>query len=118
MKMITAIIQPHMEGRVVRALHELPRFPGFTIHEVRGQGRGRGAGGAFKLSEYDLFYHRKIAIEIVCDDDPAEQICAVILANAHTGHKGDGIVAVSEVQSVRRVRDAFPSAPQAQDPQP
>jgi nitrogen regulatory protein P-II 1 len=110
MKMITATIQPHMEGRVVRALHELEHFPGFTIHEVRGQGRGRGAGGSFKLNEYNLFYHKKLVIEVVCEDAFAEQICATILANAHTGRKGDGIVTVSDIQSMHRIRDAHAPA--------
>ena len=116
MKMITAIIQPHMEGRVVRALHELPRFPGFTIHEVRGQGRGRGTGGSFRLNEYNLFYHKKLALEVVCEDDLVEEICTVILANAHTGHKGDGIVTVSEIHSLRRIRDACPASPRSTEP--
>lgn len=45
MILVTALIRPHMEGHVVRALHELPDFPGFTLTDVRGQGRGRGQGG-------------------------------------------------------------------------
>jgi len=28
MTIVTALIRPHMEGRVVRALHDLPEFPG------------------------------------------------------------------------------------------
>jgi nitrogen regulatory protein P-II 1 len=105
MKLITATIQPHMEGRVVHALHELENFPGFTIHKVRGQGRGRGMGGSFMLNEYNLFYHKKLVIEVVCEEAFAEQICATILANAHTGCKGDGIVTVSDVESLHRIGD-------------
>ena len=106
MKLITATIQPHMEGRVVRALHELEHFPGLTIHDVRGQGRGRGAGGSFKLNEYNLFYHKKLVIEVVCEAELSEQITATILANAHTGRKGDGIVTVADIESLHRIRDA------------
>ena len=50
MKEIKAIIQPHMVSKVVRALHELPHFPGLTLFDARGQGRGRAAGGAFKVT--------------------------------------------------------------------
>jgi nitrogen regulatory protein PII len=54
MIMVTALIRPHMEGHVVRMLHDLPDFPGFTFTEVRGQGRGRGQGGSYVSSETDL----------------------------------------------------------------
>lgn len=45
MKEIKAIIQPHMLTRVMDALHALPHFPGVTVSDCQGQGRGRGAGG-------------------------------------------------------------------------
>jgi nitrogen regulatory protein P-II 1 len=48
MKEITAIIQPHTLSRVMHALHALPHFPGLTLLDAHGQGRGRGAGGAFQ----------------------------------------------------------------------
>ena len=35
MHSIRAIIQPHMLGRVLRVLHELPHFPGCTVTELR-----------------------------------------------------------------------------------
>ena len=50
MKVVTALIRPHMEGRVVTALHGLAEFPGFFVTEVRGQGRGRGAGGTYQAT--------------------------------------------------------------------
>ena len=40
MKEIKAIIKSQMLGRVVKALHELPHFPGLTFYDVHGQGRG------------------------------------------------------------------------------
>ncbi|MDI4657447.1 hypothetical protein K9U41_13640, partial [Xanthobacter autotrophicus] len=41
LRLVTALIHPHLEARVIKALHELPEFPGFSLAEVRGQGRGR-----------------------------------------------------------------------------
>lgn len=44
--LITALIRPHMEGHVVRALHDLPDFPGFTFDEVRGKEGDADKGAA------------------------------------------------------------------------
>jgi nitrogen regulatory protein P-II 1 len=104
MKKIKAIIQPHIVTRVVRALHDLPHFPGLTLSDARGQGRGRGAGGSFKLTEDDIDYHRKVVLEVVCADDLAETIAETIRQTAHTGNKGDGIILVSELHNVIRIR--------------
>jgi nitrogen regulatory protein P-II 1 len=104
MKEIKAILQPHIITKVVRALHALPHFPGLTLSEARGQGRGRGAGGSFKLTEDDIDYHRKVILEVVCNDDLAASIAETIRQAAHTGNKSDGIIIVSELGEVIRIR--------------
>lgn len=104
MKEIKAIIQPHMVSKVVRALHELPHFPGLTVFDARGQGRGRGAGGAFKVTEDSIDYHRKTVLEIVCADEHAASIAETIRQHAHTGRTGDGIIIVTDLGEVIRIR--------------
>jgi hypothetical protein len=32
------------------------------MSDARGQGRGRGEGGSFKLTEDDIDYHRKVIL--------------------------------------------------------
>lgn len=105
MTIVTALIRPHMEGRVVRALHEFPEFPGFYITEARGQGRGRGEGGAYKATEFDLTYHRYLHLQLVCRSAIADEICDAIAAAAWTGHKGDGVVFSSQADSFIRIRE-------------
>jgi nitrogen regulatory protein P-II 1 len=104
MKEIKAILQPHIVAKVVRALHTLPHFPGLTLSDARGQGRGRGEGGSFKLTEDDIDYHRKVVLEVVCDDNLAASISETIRQAAHTGNKGDGIILVGELREVIRIR--------------
>jgi nitrogen regulatory protein P-II 1 len=104
MKQINAVIQPHMLSNVVRALHELPHFPGFTVSDVRGQGRGRGAGGSFKVTEDSIDYHRKVMLHIACFDDLQSSITDAIQRAAHTGNAGDGLIVVTEVSEVIRIR--------------
>lgn len=101
---VRGIVQPHRLREVVEALHALPHFPGFTVEDVRGQGRGRGAGGAFKLVEDDIGYHRKVSIDVVCTAAQADEVVATMVRTARTGHPGDGIVTVEPVLRVVRLR--------------
>lgn len=102
---VTALIRPNMEGHVVRALHDLPEFPGFFLSEVRGQGRGRGKGGSYVSTEWDLTYHRYLEIRLVCPADQASRMCDIIVAAAWTGNKGDGVVFTTPVYSFGNVRE-------------
>ncbi|MFH1346404.1 MAG: P-II family nitrogen regulator [Pseudomonadota bacterium] len=105
MTLITALIRPHMEGHVVRALHDLPEFPGFTFTQVRGQGRGRGAGGHYVSSETDLTYHQFLELRLVCRTELADEIRDRIASAAWTGRKGDGVVLTTPVHSFARIRE-------------
>lgn len=105
MTLITALIRPHMEGHVVRALHGLPDFPGFTFDEVRGQGRGRGQGGGYVSTETNLTYHHYLELRLVCRSELADDICGRIASAAWTGRKGDGVVYMTPVSSFARIRE-------------
>jgi nitrogen regulatory protein P-II 1 len=101
---IKAVIQPHMLSKVMRALHALPHFPGCTVTDARGQGRGRGAGGSYKVTEDDIDYHRKVVLELICSDHLVASIAETIRQAAHTGHPGDGVIIVRELREVMRIR--------------
>ena len=105
MTLITALIRPHMEDHVVRALHDLPDFPGFTFDEVRGQERGRGQGGAYVATETDLTYHQFLEMRLVCRSELADEICDRIASAAWTGRKGDGVVFTTPVGAFARIRE-------------
>lgn len=105
MTIITAEIKPNMEAVVIRALHDLPEFPGFSITEVRGQGRGRGVGGAYRATDYDFTFLRHLQIQIVCRSDAADLICDTIAKAAWTGRKGDGVIFMSPATSFARIRE-------------
>lgn len=104
MKEITAIIQPHVLSHVMQALHALPHFPGITLFDSHGQGRGRGAGGAFRPTEENFTFHKKIVLLINCDATHADLIVATLLKAARTGNKGDGLITIKDVASVIRIR--------------
>jgi nitrogen regulatory protein P-II 1 len=104
MKQIKAVLRPDVFTRVVHALHELPHFPGLTVFDVVGQGRGRGKGGEFVVTEESLFFHRNKIIEMVAPDDLVDRIVELIQKTAHTGKHGDGLIVVTEIAQCIRVR--------------
>ncbi|HQS46498.1 MAG: transcriptional regulator [Rhizobiales bacterium 24-66-13] len=106
MKLVTACIHPHLEARVVKALHDLPEFPGFSIIELRGQGRGKGADGTYLASETDLVYQRHLQLQIVCATDAVETISRIVAEAGWTGRKGDGVIIVTPVEGFSRIREA------------
>lgn len=104
MKQVKAIIQPHMLQRVVHALHELPHFPGMTVIDVKGEGRGGGKDHAYEATVESIFNTARKLIDVVCADELAAPIAETIQKTAHTGHRGDGLIVITEIIEVRRIR--------------
>jgi nitrogen regulatory protein PII len=105
MTLIIAQIRPNMEGKVITALHDLPEFPGFTLSEVRGQGRGRGTGGEYQSSEFDLTYQRHLQIQIVCRASMVNSVFDAIANAAWTGRRGDGVIFAADAKFFARIRE-------------
>ncbi len=104
MKEVKAILQAHALDRVMDALHELPHFPGVTVSDCQGQGRGRGANRKFMPEEETIFFKRKCKLEIFCSDAACDEIVGAIQKAAHTGNPGDGLIMVADLPRVVRIR--------------
>jgi len=103
MHLVTAIIKPHRLEDVTAALKE-NGVAGVTVSEVQGFGRQRGHSEVYRGSEYRVDYVPKTRVEVLCDDDEAEKIAAVIADAARTDKIGDGKVWITPVDEVIRVR--------------
>ena len=103
MKLVTAVIKPH-KWEDVRAALEAAGVSGMTVSEVSGYGRQKGHTEVYRGAEYDIALVPKIRIEIVVEDDDAEDVVGIIVKTAQTGRIGDGKVWLSTVESVVRVR--------------
>jgi nitrogen regulatory protein P-II 1 len=106
MKEIRAILQPHMLRKVVDALHRCEHFPGATISDCQGQGRGQGSGGHYEPTQDTIFFAKKVRLEIACSDATCDHLVDVIRKAAHTGNPGDGLITVADLERVVRVRTA------------
>lgn len=104
MKEIKAIVQPHMLTKVIDSLKEIENLPGVTVSEVRGFGHIQAESAKHKTVEDFIEYAKKCKIEIVVRDELAEQVLDVISQSAHTGHAGDGLIFVSHVDEVIKIR--------------
>lgn len=104
MKQIIAIIRPSVVERVEHAMHELGHFPGLTLLRVSGESRGRAAGHAYEPADWDIEEHDNVMMLVICSDELVSRVVDAISGAAHTGHLGDGVIAVSEISEVVRIR--------------
>lgn len=104
MKEIKAIIQPHMLTNVIDSLRGVDELPGVTVSEVRGFGRGRARSAKNKIVEDCIDYAKKAKLEIVVPDNLAAKVVEIITRQARTGGPGDGLIFVSSVEEVIKIR--------------
>lgn len=103
MKLITAIVKPYKLDDIKEALHAFG-IQGLTVSEASGYGRQRGHTEVYRGAEYTVDLVPKIRIEVLADDDEAEELINVIVSAARTEKIGDGKVWCVPVDSVVRVR--------------
>ncbi|MDE2906795.1 MAG: P-II family nitrogen regulator [Acidobacteriota bacterium] len=103
MKLITAIIKPHMLDGVRDALSK-SGIKGLTVTEVKGFGRQKGHTEVYRGVEYSVDFVPKVKIEIVSDDEHVASAIASITESARTGEIGDGKIFVSDIGQAIRIR--------------
>ena len=97
MKKITAIIREDVQDELVEKLRS-HGVPGLSIIQVKGYG------------EYINNYSQDvlepcIKVEIFTNEEAAEKVAKLIMELVSTGVEGDGIVAISPVDVLYRIRD-------------
>jgi len=103
MKQITAIIKPFKLDEVREALAEVG-VSGLTVTEVKGFGRQKGHTELYRGAEYVVDFLPKIKVEVVLNDESAEQAIEAITNAARTGRIGDGKIFVANVEQAIRIR--------------
>ena len=103
MKKIEAIIKPFKLDEVKEALHEVG-LQGITVLEAKGFGRQKGHTELYRGAEYVVDFLPKVKLEIVVEDDIAENVVNTIVDAASSGKIGDGKIFVSKVEDVVRIR--------------
>jgi len=94
-KKITAIVHEDFQERLIEELHQ-HGVPGASVFKVKGYGE--------YINTYDSL-EPSIKVEVFADESVANKIAAIIMQVAGSGTEGDGIVAISPVDCLFRVRD-------------
>ena len=103
MRLVTAIVQPTMLTQVQIALAQ-HGVAGMTVTECSGYARQRGHKVFYRGAEYTIDFITKAKIEVVVEDDEAQEVIDVISKAARTGAVGDGKVWSTPVDEIVRIR--------------
>ena len=101
MKLVTAIIKPHVLDEMRDALSRLD-VAGMTVTEVKGFGRQKGHTEPYRGTEYTVDFVPKIKLDIVVGDDQTDAVIEGIESSA--GTIGDGTIFVSDIEQAIRIR--------------
>ncbi|MEJ5342138.1 MAG: P-II family nitrogen regulator [Thermogutta sp.] len=109
MKLVMAVLQPPKLESVRGALERI-EVTRLTVCDAQGFGRQRGHTDTYRGHEYKAKLLRKIALEIVVNDDFLERTVNTIVQVARTGQEGaigDGKIFVLPVEEAIQIEDGL-----------
>ena len=111
MKEIKAVIRPNKLPALRDALVGMPGFPGMTVTKVEGcSAPSRHVPARVRIRDELTDYTPKVRVEIVAPDEVAEAIFQRVTEVAQTGHYGDGLVWVTDIERAAFVFKTTPGA--------
>jgi nitrogen regulatory protein P-II 1 len=106
MRAIKAFIRRNMADEVVMALRNAG-FMSTSMSDV--EGTGKFTTGDVQIFNLPANYSKMTKLEIVCKKEDVVSIIEVIHKYGSTGEKGDGMIYVSEVIKVFKIRTGLES---------
>ncbi len=103
MKLIKAYIRTYMSDKTIHELEEIGA-PRLTAIDIRALGDEVNPLHIEISAEHTGTYTKMVKLEIVADDKNVNKIVNTISKNAKTGYPGDGIIIVSKVDEVMKIR--------------
>jgi nitrogen regulatory protein P-II 1 len=108
LKLLIAIIQPTKLNAVREALVNIG-VTRMTVCDAQGYGRQRGQTEMYRGYEYKTNLLRKVALEIVVNDDFLDRTIDTLLTTARTGPEGnigDGKIFVLPAEEAIQINDS------------
>jgi len=102
MKEIKAFLKPNRVKPIVEELKE-KGFDCITLSKAEGTGSHKSPD-AFPSLDFKITDSQVVKIELVCNDEKADQIIEIISRNGRSSERGDGLIYVSNVESAYRVK--------------
>jgi len=103
MKLIVAMIQPHMLPDVKQALFDAKVYK-MTVTNALGSGQQKGYTETYRGVIHSINLLKKVRIEIAVNEDFVEPTVEAIIKGARTGQIGDGKILVLDLGECVRIR--------------
>ena len=104
MKEIKAFIRPIRLSHVYEALRKEGHCC-LTVFEGEGTGKYTEKDKDWPSLKFPYLHSKILKIEMVCKKENLARIIQIIHENASSGRSGDGLIYISDVEEVIRVRD-------------
>ncbi len=103
MRLVTAVVRPEKLDAIRQGLEDYG-VQGLTVSQASGYGRQRGHTEVYRGAEYTVDLVPKVRIEVLVEDEAADDVVGIVVAGARTGRAGDGKVWLLPVDQAVRVR--------------
>jgi len=104
MKEVKAIIRPFKLLDVIEALERIEDLPGVTVSEIRGFGKSKAKNAKDKIVYEMVDFIPRIQLEVVVNDEMADDVVNIIQKFSHTGNTGDGKIFVTNIEEIVKIR--------------
>lgn len=104
MKEIKAIIRPFKLLDVIEALERIEELPGVTVSEIRGFGKSKAKNAKDKIVYEMVDFIPRLQLEVVVNDEMADDVVNIIQKFSHTGNTGDGKIFISNIEEIVKIR--------------
>lgn len=103
MKLIVAVVRPFKVAEIVDAVERDAAFPGMTVLDCRGFGRGKTVPHQHRPEEDVTDFVDHQAIIVAVPESAAAGVAQRIAQVAHTGQPGDGKVFTLPLEAALRI---------------
>lgn len=102
MKEIKAFVKPNRIQRVIEALSD-NGFKSMTLSQAEGTGAFKAKGAKPSL-DFHITDSPVVKVELVCQNEEAQEAIEIIVKNSKTEEPGDGIIYVSNVEDAFKIK--------------
>ncbi len=103
MKKIEAIIRPE-KFNITKDTLEENGYGRMSVLDIKGQGHQKGKSEIWRGKRYRASLLAKTKIVLIVTDEEVDKVVETIITSSQTGSLGDGIIFVSDVTKVYRIR--------------
>ncbi len=102
-KLVKAVVRLELLEELIVALKDAG-VPRLTVSHVRSIGSGVDPKRHELSLELGTQYTEKALIQFVCGDDQVGSLVDIVTRHGHTGRRGDGVVFVTPVDHIVKIR--------------